>query len=58
MTTERTAEEIKGAVMEHYASRAKTQLGKTETIELTATTSDNACCDDACCSSTDSTLEE
>ncbi len=48
MTAERTAEEIKGAVTEHYASRARTQLNKTETIELTATAGD-ASGDDACC---------
>ena len=57
MTTERTAEEIKGAVTEHYGSRARTHLGKTETIELTAT-SGNACAEDACCSSSETTQEE
>lgn len=58
MTAERTAEEIKGAVMEHYASRAETQLGKTETIELKATSSDAACADDACCGPAEAPQEE
>lgn len=58
MTTQRTAEEIKGAVMEHYGSRAKTQLGKTDTIELTATSGDDACAEDGCCGSSETTQEE
>ena len=57
MTTQRTAEEIKGAVEEHYGSRARQQLGKTETIELTAA-SGNACGDDACCGPSEAPQEE
>ena len=52
--TERTADEIKGAVMERYGSRAREQLKKKETIELAAT----GCGDDACCSSGESPVEE
>jgi arsenite methyltransferase len=42
--TERTAEEIKAAVVERYGSHAREQLGKTGQIELTAT-GESACCD-------------
>jgi arsenite methyltransferase len=42
--TERTAEEIKGAVVERYGSRAREQLKKSETIELTAAAGEDASC--------------
>jgi arsenite methyltransferase len=42
--TERTADEIKAAVMERYGSRAREQLEKGGQIELTATGGDS-CCD-------------
>ena len=57
MTTERTAGEIKGAVEEHYGSRARQQLSKPETIELTATSGDG-CGDDACCGPSAAPQEE
>ncbi len=57
MTTERTAEEIKGAVEEHYGSRARQQLGKTETIERPATSGD-ASADDDCCGASEAPQEE
>jgi SAM-dependent methyltransferase len=44
MTTERTAEEIKGAVSQHYGSRAREQLKKTETIAVAAVGEDASCC--------------
>ena len=55
--SQRTAEEIKGAVEEHYGSRARQQLGKTETIELKATSGDG-CADDACCGPSEAPQEE
>ena len=42
--TERTAEEIKGAVEERYGSRARQQLEKTGVIELTSTAGADDCC--------------
>lgn len=44
MTTQRTADEIKGAVKERYGSRAREQLKKSGTIELTAAAGDDSCC--------------
>ena len=41
--TERTAEEIKSAVLEHYGGRARQQLGKEEQITLTAPEGDSCC---------------
>lgn len=41
--TERTAEEIKSAVLEHYGGRARQQLGKEEQITLTAAEGDSCC---------------
>jgi SAM-dependent methyltransferase len=41
--TQRSADEIKAAVLERYGSRAREQLKKTETIELTAA-GDESCC--------------
>jgi arsenite methyltransferase len=41
--TERTADEIKAAVVERYGSHARGQLKKTEQIELTAT-GESSCC--------------
>ncbi len=50
MTTQRTADEIKGAVKEHYGSRARQQLAsKDATIELTAAEA----ADDTCCGPTE-----
>ena len=49
--TQRTAEEIKGAVQDHYAARARGQLQKTEeTIPLSAA-SDTGSCGPDCCGS-------
>ncbi len=42
--TERTAEEIKSAVVERYGSRAREQLAKSETIPVSATGGDASCC--------------
>src|SRR3972149_2973916 len=42
--TERTADEIKAAVLERYGSHAREQLKKTEQIELTAS-GEESCCD-------------
>ena len=41
--TERTADEIKAAVVERYSSHAREQLGKTEQIELSAA-GESSCC--------------
>ncbi len=41
--TERTPEEIKGAVLERYGARAREQLAKSEAIPLAAA-GDDACC--------------
>ncbi len=43
--TDRTAEEIKSAVVERYGSRAREQLAKSEAIPLSATGGDASCCE-------------
>ena len=45
--TERTAEEIKGAVLERYSTRAREQLKKSEAIPLHSSQADDACCSTA-----------
>jgi SAM-dependent methyltransferase len=42
--TDRTAQEIKSAVVERYASRAREQLAKSETIPLAEKGGDASCC--------------
>jgi len=54
MTTQRTADEIKDAVRERYGSRAREQLGKTEVIELTATSGGG----EDCCGPSEAPNEE
>jgi SAM-dependent methyltransferase len=50
---QRSAEEIKAAVLDRYGTRARMQLEKHETIELT-----DAGCGDSCCGPSDSATEE
>ena len=50
--TERSVEEIKSAVLEHYSARARDQLAKEERIGLTAVA------DDSCCGPTEAPVEE
>jgi SAM-dependent methyltransferase len=42
--TQRSADEIKAAVLDRYGSRARKQLEKQETIEVTATAGGDSCC--------------
>ena len=56
--TERTAEEIKGAVLERYGARAREQLNKgTDQIALAATAED-ACAEPSCCGSEEAPTAE
>ena len=50
--TERSVEEIKSAVLEHYSARAREQLAKEERIELTPVA------DDSCCGPTEAPATE
>jgi SAM-dependent methyltransferase len=50
--TQRSAQEIKEAVVERYGGRAREQLAKSDVIELTATN------DDSCCGPTAAPAEE
>ncbi|MCI0849604.1 MAG: hypothetical protein J4N26_01470, partial [Chloroflexi bacterium] len=51
--SERTAEEIKGAVLDRYGTRAREQLAKgADTIEL-ASAEGSACGDPDCCGGTE-----
>ena len=55
--TQRTAEEIKDAVLEHYGSRAREQLAKRpEQIEL-APVDDGACGESSCCGPSEAPAE-
>ena len=55
--TKRTAEEIKGAVLERYGARAREQLAKESTIPLSAA-SEDSCSDSACCSKSEAPTSE
>jgi SAM-dependent methyltransferase len=55
--TQRSAEEIKAAVLDRYGGRARKQLEKRETIELTAKDGDS-CGSDNCCGASETPAEE
>ena len=55
--TERTAEEIKQAVLERYSKSAREQLAKEPEVPLTPVESD-ACCEPSCCGPTEASAPE
>ena len=55
--TERTADEIKQAVLERYSATARGQLEKEAEIPLAAAEGD-ACCEPSCCGPTETAKEE
>jgi arsenite methyltransferase len=58
MTTQRTSEEIKSAVVERYGSRARGQLAKSETIPLASAGGDSCCAPEAPVEETSSWAEK